>query len=426
MKILLENGTYQLLNFGDIAMLQATIARLRRLQPEAELAAVTFDPERLAQYCPGVRPVLPVGKSQWRPLAAGSPPSAAVNPGLPARMKATARTWARGLLRRGRHLAAVQQGLPRASTSSDYLENLSRADALVVTGGGYLTDAWEPHFLQLLDCLDLAKRHGKQTLLLGHGYGPATKPLLEAAARRVLPHVDAITIREGLYSPRWLRRWGVPPRRFAVTGDDAIALAHARRPARLGPFLGLNIRGTDYSGVQGPVLDMLQDAILPLAHELKTEFLPFPISCIPAHPDLATVARLFAPKPLPNPPGDSLAMSTDDVIRRVGQCRVVITGSYHGGVFALSQGIPAVCLVKSRYYAQKFQGLAGQFGSACQVVALDEGDPSLWLRAAVRKAWSLADEWREELLAAASRQIHQAESAYAAHFGVMNFQRRAA
>ncbi len=67
MKLLLENGSYQLLNFGDIAMLQAAIRRLRQRLPGVQLHAVTYDPERLAFFCPDVKPVPPYGKSGWRP-----------------------------------------------------------------------------------------------------------------------------------------------------------------------------------------------------------------------------------------------------------------------------------------------------------------------------------------------------------------------
>ena len=45
------------------------------------------------------------------------------------------------------------------------------------------------------------------------------------------------------------------------------------------------------------------------------------------------------------------------VIDRVGECKVVVTGSYHGAVFALAQGIPVVALVKSPYYVNKMAGL---------------------------------------------------------------------
>ena len=31
--------------------------------------------------------------------------------------------------------------------------------------------------------------------------------------------------------------------------------------------------------------------------------------------------------------------------------RLVITGSYHAGVFALAQGVPVLALAKSAYYA---------------------------------------------------------------------------
>jgi polysaccharide pyruvyl transferase WcaK-like protein len=53
---------------------------------------------------------------------------------------------------------------------------------------------------------------------------------------------------------------------------------------------------------------------------------------------------------------------------------VVVAGSYHAAVFALSQGIPVVALVKSPYYVNKMVGLGDQFGAGCEIVRLDEGD----------------------------------------------------
>ena len=89
--------------------------------------------------------------------------------------------------------------------------------------------------------------------------------------------------------------------------------------------------------------------------------------------------------------------SPQDVIRRVGECRVVVTGSYHAGVFALSQGIPVVGLSRSDYYDDKFLGLADQFGPGCCLVALDEAGTAHALVARVRELWREADELRQRI-----------------------------
>ena len=100
------------------------------------------------------------------------------------------------------------------------------------------------------------------------------------------------------------------------------------------------------------------------------------------------------------------------VIRRVGECRVVVTGSYHAGVFALSQGIPVVGLSRSDYYTDKFLGLADQFGSGCRLVPLDEPlDEALPAR--IIELWREAEALRPDLLAAASRQVEEGREAYA-------------
>jgi colanic acid/amylovoran biosynthesis protein len=101
------------------------------------------------------------------------------------------------------------------------------------------------------------------------------------------------------------------------------------------------------------------------------------------------------------------------VIARIGGCRVVVTGSYHGAVFALSQGIPAVAIVKSRYYLAKMAGVAHEFGAGCHIVSLDDGDMAAALTGAISRAWEEADTVREPLLRAAADQIRRGRSAYA-------------
>lgn len=412
MRLLIDNGTYPLLNLGDVAMLQAAVRRIRRRLPHAELAAVTFDPERLAFFCPGVTPVLAFGAATWKPGLGAAPKPAAAPPAWRAQADA-ARKWLRPWFRSGRRLSTLHLGLPRRQAENSFLAALQRADALVLSGGGYFQDVWADQHLQQLDSLDLAWRAGKRTLLLGHGCGPVRRPDLEAAGRRTLPHMDQIAVREGRFTPVLLRRWGVAPASIRVTGDDAVQMAYDARPDALGGMLGLNLRRSANADVAERLVGLLRSVLAPLAVELKTEFQPFPIYVGRDGSDLASVAQLFAPAAVPNPsPGDPLALEPEDVIRRLGGCRAVVTGSYHGGVFALAQGIPAVCLAKSRYYAQKFLGLAGEFGAGCQVVMLDEADLGVRLPAAVRAAWERAEEWRPSLLRAAERQIAAAGAAY--------------
>jgi len=99
------------------------------------------------------------------------------------------------------------------------------------------------------------------------------------------------------------------------------------------------------------------------------------------------------------------------VIGQVSRCRIVVTGAYHSAVFALSQGIPTVCLAKSAYFVDKLMGLADQFGTGCEVVLLDS-DLAENLRACLEKTWNSALEVRPSLLAAAREQIRVGQDAY--------------
>jgi polysaccharide pyruvyl transferase WcaK-like protein len=92
---------------------------------------------------------------------------------------------------------------------------------------------------------------------------------------------------------------------------------------------------------------------------------------------------------------------------------MVVTGSYHGAVLALGQGIPAVCLHKTAYYWRKFAGLAELFGEGCALIDLTRPFDDKSFSRIVERLIQRADEMRPTLLdttrslVLASRQVHQ-------------------
>jgi len=62
--ILLDSGTRNLKNLGDIAMLQVTVNRIHAMFPRARIAVLTDDPESLMIHLPSVIPVDAKGLSQ--------------------------------------------------------------------------------------------------------------------------------------------------------------------------------------------------------------------------------------------------------------------------------------------------------------------------------------------------------------------------
>lgn len=103
----------------------------------------------------------------------------------------------------------------------------------------------------------------------------------------------------------------------------------------------------------------------------------------------------------------------EDIVARAGDCRLVITGSYHAAVFALSQGVSVVALVGSPHYRSKFRGLeAGFSGAGVQIVELGRPDTATALVQAIANGWRDAHVVRAELLRAAERQVGQGKDAY--------------
>jgi colanic acid/amylovoran biosynthesis protein len=218
-------------------------------------------------------------------------------------------------------------------------------------------------------------------------------------------------LREGVASLPLLRELGVREDHLTVTGDDAIAHAFPARPATLGSALGVNLRVAPYSGLDDDLVQAIGTVVLDAAQRLDVKPLPIPISRAANADDLATVRRMLGD------PGLTVrAEGVSDLLALVARCRVVVSGSYHAAVIALSMGIPVVTVAKSAYYLDKFRGLAGQFGRACQVELGVGSDLPARLGIAIDDAWRSAEDTRIELLESAARQVALGEAAYARLF----------
>jgi hypothetical protein len=150
---------------------------------------------------------------------------------------------------------------------------------------GGITDTFPEYTFGLLETLDSANSHGKTTALLGHAIGPLVRPDLVAIARRVLPMINLISLREGLHSLPLLRSLGVPQDRITITGDDAIEMAYSRQAIVSGGprnYLGVNIRRASYSGIGSHGMERVRSAIIQVVQRLGCQVLSVPVS---QHPD---------------------------------------------------------------------------------------------------------------------------------------------
>lgn len=365
-------------------MMQVAVRRIRALCPNAEIHMFTTDAVRLARYCPGVRPVeanvrtaIQSGRLEW---------------GLRRRSPG----WVLSRLDRWR--SRKRQG-PLAGF-------VGECSLVAVCGMGGLTDAFQRHAWMVLELIGMAQDFGVPTALLSQGIGPIRLPWLWSQAAAVLPRVELLALREQRAGVALARALGVSASKLAVTGDDAIELAYEMRPGRLGDALGINLRVADYANCDQSTLAAVRTVLDAVLQRTGARVEPFPISLRPEESDVATLRQLR---------GAELEAGTVDspeaVSERIGRCRVVLTGSYHGAVLALAQGVPVVAIAGSQYYIDKFEGLASMFGAGCSVIRTDADWP-VRLKEQLLRHWNTADGFRSPLLEAARHQIASGKSAY--------------
>jgi colanic acid/amylovoran biosynthesis protein len=412
MRVLVYPGTEDCLNLGDVAMAQVAVRRLQTLWPGGLVQVFTDNPGALEEHCPGAMPVPLDGLRFWANRRALLGRACELLPAAASRKlvhlrERMRRKWPVMLA------AAMRAGLRLRGDRKDpvgaFWGAVAGVDVVVACGQASLTDAAPIEARQLLGLAELALSMGKPIALFGQGVGPLEHPELREQTRTVLRQARLITLREGTFGPAILESLGVGPERVLVTGDEAIEVSYNSGVQPQENGIGVNVRLSRGAGLTEEVLPVLREALLEMARSYRARLIAVPISLHHSGTNDAEALR----KLLERDSLDRLAEIRNPmhVIRQVARCRVLITGAYHAAVFALSQGIPAVCLAKSAFFGNKFRGLADQFGCGCELVFADR-DLAAALRNAVDRAWRNADSVRAPLQRAAAQQVVKARQAY--------------
>ncbi len=395
-------------------MLQVAVRRLRLSFPSAEIRVLTHSPAALSAFCPEAIAQPAAGRVPWVSGRVLLGRLHGLMPGPFSRMLSRAR-MAMGRRWPALVAALLAARLPAASRARfrDFLASVRGADLFLVVGQGAMNDATRQHADTVLATLTLAQLAGVPTAMMGQGIGPLQGRALSARARVVLPQVRLIALREGLLGPSLLASLGVPEGRIAVTGDDAVELAYAQRRAALGSGLGINLRVSGNAGTDEQTVSRVREAIEAVVASLgRPPVVPAPIARGEAH-DSDVIGRVTAGL---EGGGANTGVELDSpslVIASIADCRVLVTGAYHSAIFALSQGIPVVCLEASEYYVDKFTGLLDLFPGGGELVSLKAPDLTPRLLAAVHRVWNDAESRRSGLLHAAAAQVAAGHAAYA-------------
>lgn len=428
MRILFDQSVHDHRNRGNNALLEVTRDRFKRFWPHARFDVISISPYFCEAYLEDVHPVDPMNfgerggrfavffrfipKMIWRLVfefremfkRKGGRDSAFANTG-----------GEDGNQHENIHSEA--EAVQSEGRAAELYPDIGQYDIYVPTGGGYLCDSDKRFLNALFDRLEAAQSNGVFTAMVGQGIGPLEDPELRKRAGEVLPRLDFLLTREEKLTRPLLESLGVPSKKVLMTGDDAIEPAYLARRDKLGTGIGLSLRVAAYTDFQRRHINAIRPAIFDAAENYKAKLISAPIDANDA--DKEYVAELMQGHSRTSASWRKFE-STPSIINRISRCRIMITGTFHGAVFAISQGIPVIGLANSVEYQNKISGLAAEFGTeGCQVLMLKDENLDENLRRAIEFAWSSAERLRPQLLEAAKRQIEMGYDAYKKIFSLI-------
>lgn len=426
MRILLDQAVHDHRNKGNNALLTVAYDRLRSFWPAAAFDVISDAPYFCQTYLPPATPVMPGNLHTFagRQLLLPRRARAALFElreisyrwtGLPLsiqQLRPFARADDAAAMAASDDVGSADDSRAETHQPDSVYGRISRYDLYVATGGGYLCDSDKYFLLGVLNRLEAAVHAGVPAVMVGQGVGPLTDPELMARAATVLPQIDYLFIREERAARPLLDTIGVRNEKIIMTGDDAIELAYDRRFALPGTGIGISMRVASHTGMDMAHLTTIRPIIQAFAATHRAPLVAAPISYYRHESDIEPISTIMTDY-------DACVRSRrnfedlDNFIARVGRCRIMISGTCHGAVFALSQGIPVICLAKSLEYMNKLAGLSAEFGArGCEVVALDDPQLGEKLSKILARTWDEADELRVPLLNQARRQIELGHAAY--------------
>lgn len=412
--VLIDNGAYTMRNVGDIAMLQACVDRIRTRYPDCSVSVLTSCPELLELFCPGTKAIHPAGRDAWyAPKRVTAKMENAFGRSLSKILLAVEgayRTYAPRIFDHHLKLSYANNHLMQRRIEEYRIAFLS-ANMVVAAGGGYLNDLNPIQTENTLRMISDAKKRNSRTALFGQGLGPMRNEKLLMYLKNACRPPSVVALREGLSGVSLLRTLGLDIHETLVTGDDSIEMSFNSLPEELGSDLGISLRKIGYSGLTEEHLKSIRDVLKTLQQALSTEIVPIPISLNEWEDDASVLSKLCEGH-LQQSSEHCEIHSPQQAIRLAGRCRLVISGTYHASVFAMSQGIPALCLYASEYYHDKLKGLQSQFGIGCELVDLNSPNFEELIYDTATNLWNESEKLRTGLLKQATCQIEQSLAAY--------------
>lgn len=381
MKVLIDHGTVN--NHGDTAMLEAVVGKLRKILPMATLHVID-------------RPGLTT--SMWKHNEVERQHSFKLTRPLSisgvSRVKSAAFSvlskTGRRLVRSGTADRAfalqfpdwmispgcLRLSLPRPDmTLREYCREF---DALHVAGGGTMTDLFSDGLIQRCALVRTFAELGKPVVLSGQQIGPFRSRNSSALVARALRRTSFVGLRESEDSLAFCEHSGIAA--TSVMGDDSFGLrpdttaaiqALEKTGLIASQFLAVNLRVASYASEHEQHLETVARVLGQLKNKMKMPLLVVPISYSKNGSDIEAGYKLKELIQTDITVLDDPDLSASAIKGVLGLAHGAIGVSYHFCTFALSQGVPSICLHDGAYYGQKAKGLAAFWGDPRLEMALE-------------------------------------------------------
>jgi polysaccharide pyruvyl transferase WcaK-like protein len=380
-KILIDHGAYG--NIGDASMIEGVVSRLSILLPEAELCVIYREclktaiwdipnvskenEYHLRLFLEDVFQSIPFSWRRFNNWRKTINKFTLMNIGglVPAKLLSLNNMDESGIQRR---------------KLWEFCENF---DGLHIAGGGNLTDVFYNELFNRCCLMHVFAEQGKPIVLTGQQLGPFYSRSSKKSLQKALRKVNFVGIREPGESLRFCKEANIQPDCYAIMGDDSFGLLPSdssdvtrilsEHELHENEFLAFNVRIGNYAKEFEGNLFSVAEILDKIGWYFQMPVLIVPIALGEEDSDIKA--------------GEKLAKITKSHVRVMRNfCAPAVTKgimgkafgavgvSYHFCTFALSRGVPAVCLYDGLYYSQKADGLCGFWGDRRLALSLRNVD----------------------------------------------------
>lgn len=381
MNLLVESGPWG--NLGDVSMAEAVVLQLRELLPKASIHVLVPRGirSRICENLVRIPPfkVVPFADDLLSQF------------GFFGRHKALRErlTWTATLTGLDRFLDAGSLSMRFETKDPAAPRRLAQFcepfAGLHIAGGGNLTDTFVPELFRKCCLMYAFAEQGKPVTLSGQQLGPFRSTLLLHGLEKSLRKARFVGLRDPAGSAMICSKAGLDRGSFAIMGDDSLGLPRADDLAvrtlleqyglKENAFLAVNLRFTEYGLTDPGCLEWFATVCDQLFGLFGMPILVVPIHLAGSRSDIVS-GREIAKRSSAR----VSVLSSDELTASLAKGVLskafgAVGVSHHFCTFALSEGVPAVCIYQGEYYRQKAEALVACWCDSRLAMSINEFAP---------------------------------------------------